>query len=59
MPNAPVKPDITSAPAKPTRVGPFEGKPVIDISPDIAWIMPSKAAVALSGPTWPKPEIAA
>jgi len=52
MPNAAaVAPDITSAPAKPTRVGPFDSKPVIDINPDIAWIMPSKAAVARCGPT--------
>jgi hypothetical protein len=49
---------MTSAPAKPTRVGPLVGKPVIDIRPDIAWIMPSNAAVSRSGPTWPKPETA-
>ena len=30
----------------------------IDIRPDIAWIMPSKAAVLAAGPTWPKPETA-
>ena len=57
-PKAAVAPDITSAPAKPTRVGPLASKPVIDIRPDIAWIMPSNAAVARSGPTWPKPETA-
>ena len=57
-PSAAVAPDITSAPAKPTRVGPFVGKPVIDIRPDIAWIMPSNAAVSRSGPTWPKPDTA-
>jgi len=33
-------------------------KPVIDISPDIAWIMPSNAAVLASGPTRPKPDTA-
>ena len=58
MPSAAVAPDMTSAPAKPTRVGPLFSKPVIDIRPDIAWIMPSNAAVLASGPTWPKPDTA-
>ena len=49
-PNAAVAPDITSAPAKPTRVGPLVSKPVIDIRPDIAWIMPSNAAVVALRP---------
>jgi hypothetical protein len=36
--------------AKPARVGPMSSWPVIDMIPDIACILPSKAAVCRSGP---------
>ena len=39
--NAAVMPDSTSHTAKPARVGPISGCPVIDIMPDSAWIFPS------------------
>ncbi len=43
-------PPIVSQMAKPARVGPCAGSPVIDMIPDIAWSFPSKAAVFRSGP---------
>ncbi len=55
--NAPVMPVATSAAAKPARIGPLTGSPVRFISPDIAWILPSKLAVRRSGPVEPKPDI--
>ena len=51
-------PPIVSQMANPARVGPCAGSPVIDMIPDIAWSLPSKAAVVRSGPVWPKPETA-
>ena len=49
---------IVSHSAKPARVGPLSSCPVIDMMPDIACNLPSKAAVPRSGPFWPKPETA-
>ena len=49
-------PPMVSQSAKPARVGPEAGSPVMDMIPDIAWSLPSKAAVAFSGPVRPKPE---
>ena len=51
-------PPIVSQMAKPARMGPPAGSPVIDMIPDIAWSLPSKAAVVRSGPVWPNPETA-
>ena len=56
--SAAVRPPIVSQMANPARVGPWAGSPVIDMIPDIAWSLPSKAAVVRSGPVWPKPETA-
>ena len=47
---------MVSQMAKPARVGPASGVPVIDMIPDIAWSLPSNAAVVASGPLRPKPE---
>ena len=55
---AAVMPPIVSHSAKPARVGPLSSCPVIDMIPDIACNLPSKAAVPRSGPFWPKPETA-
>ena len=51
-------PPIVSQIAKPARIGPPAGSPVIDMMPDIACSLPSKAAVVRSGPVWPKPDTA-
>ena len=40
------------------RIGPPAGSPVIDMIPDIACSLPSKAAVVRSGPVWPNPDTA-
>ena len=55
---AAVMPPIVSHSAKPARVGPLSSWPVIDMMPDIACNLPSKAAVPRSGPFWPKPDTA-
>jgi len=55
--NALVMPLIVSQRAKPARVGPLSAWPVIDMMPDIACSLPSKAAVRV-GPVWPNPDIA-
>ena len=51
-------PPIVSQIANPARVGPRSGSPVMDMIPDIAWSLPSKAAVVRSGPVRPKPKTA-
>ena len=56
--SAAVIPPMVSQMAKPARVGPWAGSPVIDMMPDMAWSFPSKAAVVRSGPVRPKPETA-
>ena len=53
---AAVTPPMVSQIANPARVGPLAGSPVIDMIPDIACSLPSKAAVVFSGPVRPKPE---
>ena len=56
--SAAVIPPIVSQIANPARVGPRSGSPVMDMIPDIAWSLPSKAAVVRSGPVRPKPDTA-
>jgi hypothetical protein len=51
-------PPIVSHSAKPARVGPISSWPVIDMIPDMACILPSKAAVSRSGLLCPKPDTA-
>ncbi len=49
-------PPMVSQRAKPARVGPAAGSPVIDMIPDIACSLPSNAAVVRSGPVRPNPD---
>ena len=56
--SAAVMPPIVSQMANPARIGPPAGSPVIDMIPDMACSLPSKAAVVFSGPVWPNPETA-